>query len=565
MQLVKEVHVEGFRSLRDATLKDLGSLSVLAGLNNSGKSNFLRALSLFFNNSVEPGVPFDFMRDYYRPELGVRKLQKEVSVSVRFSLPASFKFRQEQQDVANLLGREFTIAKVWDRYDQWPQFFLNEEGEPREGDDYNRILAFLDRISFRYVPNRVIPTDVIQREQQALRDVLIRRLARYKQQTAEIFSRIQITTEALSNDVSQEVTRVMPDVVKVQLATARSLADLVFKFGYRLSVGGAQLDDTEQGAGMQSFLMFLTLYLIDRDYSQRFGWKQAAIWAVEEPESSQNMALEAQVARFLSRITRAKTSRLQVISTTHSDLMVQYSDKCYYVEKREISTGRRTLGVTEAELCDQRDLLRKCARFGVSRWINPLLYYPLDALVLVEGKRDRTFIIECLRLLKLDHEYRVVCLEDVTGKPEKGGVDTIRDFTKSYADDIKTRYKSAPVVVVLDWEAKAKVSEFLRPFSADDPIKVMAWDETEANPKLHPSFRGIERFYSDRMLSVVEARDPSLISTKQDGTKCIMPEDAKRAKSILDTVLEQPLLLDDVEFAELFIRRLHAASGGKTP
>ncbi len=564
MQLITRVNVDHFRSLRDATLENLGNLSALAGLNNSGKSNFLRALNLFFTGAVEPGVPFEFARDYYRPELGVRKLQKHIAISVGFSLPPSFKFRQKQQDVADLLGREFTITKAWTRDEAWPTLFLNDEHEPREYQDLNRIEAFLARISFRYVPNRVIPTDVIQREQQALRDVLIRRLARYKKQTAGIFEKIQATAEALSEDISGEVKRVSPDVQKVRLATARSLADLAFRFGYRLSEEGSELDDAEQGAGMQSFLMFLTLYLIDRDYSQRFGWKQAAIWAVEEPESSLNRALEAQLARFLARITKAKSGRLQIVCTTHSDQMVQYADKGYYVEKGETQVGKRVLSASKAQLCEHKELLRKCARFGVSHWVNPILYYPLDAVALVEGKRDRAFILECLRLLGLDHEYRVACLEDITGRPEKGGVQMLLDFTRGYADDIKARYKTAPVVVVLDWDAKAKIPEFQRSFSADDPFGVMAWDETEANPTLHSSFRGVERFYSDRMIAAVHAADPNLIATRDGGMRCIMPEDTKRAKALLDAVLNKPLLLEDVKYAEAFVRRLHAACMGTT-
>ena len=43
----------------------------------------------------------------------------------------------------------------------------------------------------------------------------------------------------------------------------------------------SKIRDTEQGSGIQSLLMLETLYLIDRDYFQQFGWRQAAIWGVE--------------------------------------------------------------------------------------------------------------------------------------------------------------------------------------------------------------------------------------------------------------------------------------------
>jgi hypothetical protein len=122
-----------------------------------------------------------------------------------------------------------------------------------------------------------------------------------------VFEGLQATAEALVRTLSDDINKFAPDIAKVRLATASSLADLAFNFGYRLAEGGAEMEETEQGSGMQSVLMFETLHLIDRDYFQRFGWKQAAIWAIEEPESSLNTALEAR------RIAPACVSDLRLI------------------------------------------------------------------------------------------------------------------------------------------------------------------------------------------------------------------------------------------------------------
>lgn len=45
MDLLKSVHIEGFKSIRDATI-DLGPLTVLIGANGSGKSNFVSFLKM---------------------------------------------------------------------------------------------------------------------------------------------------------------------------------------------------------------------------------------------------------------------------------------------------------------------------------------------------------------------------------------------------------------------------------------------------------------------------------------------------------------------------------------
>ena len=60
--ILKDVSINNFRTLNNFNLCDLGSLHVITGVNNSGKTNFLRALDLFFNESIEGGK-FDRVKD----------------------------------------------------------------------------------------------------------------------------------------------------------------------------------------------------------------------------------------------------------------------------------------------------------------------------------------------------------------------------------------------------------------------------------------------------------------------------------------------------------------------
>ena len=73
MITIRDIEISRFRSIREAKLANLQDFSVLAGLNNSGKSNFLRALNLFFTGRPEPELPFNLARDYYRGELSAKK------------------------------------------------------------------------------------------------------------------------------------------------------------------------------------------------------------------------------------------------------------------------------------------------------------------------------------------------------------------------------------------------------------------------------------------------------------------------------------------------------------
>ncbi len=282
MRLFDEVHVSRFRSIREATLSDAADFSILAGLNNSGKSNFLRALNLFFTGEIEPGVSFRLDRDYYRPETRSRK-KKVIEISVHFDLPESFRFRKRLESVEELLGRQFTITKRWTRDLIEPQFDI--DGESIAVEDGLKVSAFLNLINFRFVPNRVVPTDVIMAEQEALRDVLIRRLARQKAQSEEVFRSIREAGQTVIFDMASAVGGLVPGISNVRLDTASSLADLALRFGYQLQEGSVEMDETEQGSGIQSLLMFQTLHLIDRDFSNSLGGsrQQCGWWRNRNP------------------------------------------------------------------------------------------------------------------------------------------------------------------------------------------------------------------------------------------------------------------------------------------
>jgi len=63
VKLISEIEIEGFRSIRSTILSGLNDFTTLAGLNNSGKSNALRALNSFFNSQTDLGTEIDVDAD----------------------------------------------------------------------------------------------------------------------------------------------------------------------------------------------------------------------------------------------------------------------------------------------------------------------------------------------------------------------------------------------------------------------------------------------------------------------------------------------------------------------
>jgi len=332
---------------------------------------------------------------------------------------------------------------------------------------------------------------------------------------------------------------------------------MAFTFGYRLGQGDFELADAVQGSGIQSLLMLETLYLIDRDYFQKFGWKQAAVWAVEEPESSLHTSLEARVASFLSSIAADPNSRLQVLCTTHSDLMIQYSGSVVVATKNGAET------VCELST-NPRDALEKVSHAGISRWTHPVLFSPLDPIILVEGKFDQEFLDEAFKHIRPKRRLRVVDLPALDSSEGGGGVERMRQYVKEHANAIKSRQPVAPVLVLLDWDAAPKREQFAKLIDAPDVYKVLAWPEQALNPNVGKSFKGIERTHCDRVLELAIQRDaPIARKRRRSGADeyVVDPAEYSKVKSVLAAIVREGLRATDLIHAKILVEELLKEAG----
>ena len=109
--IIKSIRIKNFRSIVDETI-DLSDMNFFVGKNDSGKSNVLKALNLFFNKETDFGMPFDFYSDYSKFAKKVIKHAKEITISLNIVIPDSF----QETGVK-------TWTKVW-REESFPLFCL---------------------------------------------------------------------------------------------------------------------------------------------------------------------------------------------------------------------------------------------------------------------------------------------------------------------------------------------------------------------------------------------------------------------------------------------------------
>jgi len=525
---------------------ETGHFTAIAGVNNSGKSNLLRALHLFFTGKTEPFTEFNFATDYNRHDLKSKKRAKDIRVTVVFDLPERFNFRAGLEPVKDLLGRNFRITKAWSRDSSIPRYLLNNTELRLE--DRMKIDQFLALINFRYIPNRVLPLDIVRNEHSALRDAIVRRLRRRLGKQDELFSKLKETSEALVEGIEEDL-RNATNVDGVRLDMPSSWQDFVFAFGYRLTSDGIEFEDSVQGSGIQSLLMLQTLALIDKDYYQQFGWKQASFWAIEEPESSMHTSLEAQVASFLAKLATETGGRLQIIGTTHSDLMLQSADSIVMVN---VEKGR-----SKCKTVDKRTGLIEAAKVGVSRFTHPLLAEPLCPLILVEGKYDFTFLEQAFRLIAPSRDIRVSFLEKLDDSSgATGGDSSLQKYLKSHQQLLSVRTPEAPIIVLLDWDATNKVAEFRKYCGDSSRYKVFAWPESSFNPALNEKFKGIERHMSNRIIEAANL-NCSVLGKTNGGAWTVSPNDYnKKFKPAVYDVVQGGITADDLVHVDSFISEL---------
>lgn len=113
MKIIEQVEIKHFRSFLgtpnpyEAIAENLSDLNIFSGANDSGKSNILRALNLFFNNEISPRAPLEFDRDFFISKKD--SSHKVIEIEITFDLS-----KDTKRDM--FMPEKFKIAKYYDRY-----------------------------------------------------------------------------------------------------------------------------------------------------------------------------------------------------------------------------------------------------------------------------------------------------------------------------------------------------------------------------------------------------------------------------------------------------------------
>lgn len=507
MAIINEIRVENFRSIKTAVVRPISDFEPIVGLNSAGKSNLLRALKLFFTGSIdEAETRLSLDRDY--SDFGVQK-GKKIVVSLAFDLNGEMKYpRQDAFLQKHGILDALAVSQTWSLDSQTRVLSrqlafgadLDDLHPATDAWDVANLEAFIRAIDFRYVPNHARPSELIKQYVSPLRGALISRLQKTKEyksgDVSDLLLAMSRLADTLFSDVSEAVTEGIRGLT-LRSDLPSDFADLAFDLAVRSvdSAGNAREPELE-GSGTQQFMFLHLLDLADRTArGAGFGWLQGHVWAIEEPESFLHSGLRQRFATNL--LAYSGDSRRQVLITTHQDEFVRVGATAVLARA---SGGGTTFQRMPAKLA-----LEESTRLAITAYRHPLLQYPDQPLVLVEGKFDADYLRAALTASKVKPRWRLADPDDLTGA-ESGG-DTFKSYLRYNTAAIASRPEAAPIFVVRDWETK-DAQTYRNNLKGHPYSTAEVMPEALCNPELGKGWAGIERYLpTDYIESVIPPED----------------------------------------------------------
>ena len=479
---ITKIEIRNFRSSRNLSLSP-GQLAVLVGKNDSGKSNILRALNLFFNGKTDPGKNLDFDIDHNVFNQPNRRA-KEISIKLEINLPDTY--RKTNGDYV-----------VWEKRWRSEGFFQEKyEGRrlvdgPRGGTsletieipDRSNLHGLLRNINFIYVP--------------AIKD-----LGYFSELRASIYNVIADVADREFRESSQDFERSISGQLKdltaqitsslgfqSSLALPKDLSHIFESLDFLSEGQNISLDARGDGIKARHIPLILK-FMADKKRSLQVRGAQphTIIWGYEEPENNLELASCVELADQFWKFLDDGIS--QIFLTSHSPIFYNLHRKqadgqrritCHHMFKETDKDG--TKQATELSDLDER--------MGTMALFSPMIKNLEDQVRRKEQARADTERLARANRRKLF----------VEGASDKLIIQkAIRVFTPDRADDIDVETKDGAGInyvidMLLSWRGQAKHHpELPRAAGLLDKDKeardaANRWNEVNANVKSAKCFK----------------------------------------------------------------------------
>lgn len=327
MITIQRIHIKNFRSIVDETI-ELSDFNCFVGKNDSGKSNVLKALNLFFNGETDYNTNFDFNSDYSKFAKRGAKQAKEITIELDIVVPESFK----ESGIK-------TWRKIW-RVDG-----LHDDNLPLLFGAGSRGNTLFNRIRYLYIPAvksseyfKGLLSDVYSSMTKTADSALRGLNKKYSEQL-----------QAITYGLSEQIQDVLGIHSALQMPSDLNtlFRDLSFTTSDEFVKG---IDLNHRGDGIKARHIPLILRYMQRNTESsrpKGSIGGTYIWGFEEPENGvEYLSCFDMANEFYSYINDC-----QILVTTHSPAFYTQSKSassvCFLTHKNEIGASKYLIESTE--------------------------------------------------------------------------------------------------------------------------------------------------------------------------------------------------------------------------
>ena len=316
MITIQRIRVKNFRSLVDETI-ELSDYNFFVGKNDSGKSNVLKALNLFFNDRTDFNTPYDFDSDYSKFAKRGAKQAREITISLDIVIPDTFMERGTK-----------TWTKVW-------------RAEGLHSDNFETLFTrkgtkgstFLNRIKYMYIP-AVKSNEYFK---YLLSEVYLSMTSTANSALKDLNTKYSKQLQALTNELSNQLREVLKLNSAIQMPPDLNVLfrDLTFLTSDEHVKG---IDLNHRGDGIKARHIPSILWYMQQNIEKnklKNSVSHSFIWGFEEPENGVEFLSCFEMADELYSYRK----ECQMLITTHSPAFYMKNGcadvNCFYVYKNE--------------------------------------------------------------------------------------------------------------------------------------------------------------------------------------------------------------------------------------
>ena len=334
MVTIKSIHIKNFRSIVDETI-ELANFNCFVGKNDSGKSNVLKALNLFFNNKTDFDTEFDFESDYSRFAKRGQKQAKEIAITVEVVIPATYSEGG---------------VKAWTKI--WRAEGLHEDNLQKLFKPGSKGVTLLNRTQYLYIP--AVKSNEYFKD--LLSDVYTSMTKAANSELRELNEEYSERLQQLTSGLTHQIRDVLGLRSAIQMPS--NLSTLFRDLSFSTSDNYVKnIDLRQRGDGIKARHIPSILQYLQRNTEHgRRKWSIGGsyIWGFEEPENG----VEYLACFEMADEIYGYRNNTQILVTTHSPafyMKESCSDvNCYYVSKN--SEGVSEYSVDTNTECLNEDL-----------------------------------------------------------------------------------------------------------------------------------------------------------------------------------------------------------------